>query len=96
MHFAHARNITVANTTIKNCSASHALILDALKDSTVSDVTFKDDVADPSLHPGDTRFANEAVHIDAATGNDAAPGAEPFDNTNSQNVTVTVARSTTS
>ena len=41
-YFAHAQNINIHNTTIKNVRGEHAFVIDGCKDVTVQNSTFQD------------------------------------------------------
>ena len=65
LHFSHSQNITIKNTTLKRCRGDHVVILDAVKNATLSKVTFLDDISDASHHSGNLRYVNEGIHIDS-------------------------------
>ena len=101
MFFWHGQNITIKNLTITQCVGDHFLELSAVKNSTVSGVTFKDFIrytgTDYDLSPQNgaekedglsgTAIRSEAIQLDFA-GKENSPLSYPFDNTGCQNITI--------
>lgn len=84
LYFGHASNITIKDTTIKNCYGEHLLELTAVKDSTVDNVTFDNFIGKYN----EENAYKEALQLDYTdeTTSEAFP---PFDKTACQNITIT-------
>ena len=84
LYFGHASNITIKDTTIKNCYGEHLLELTAVKDSTVDNVTFDNFIGKYN----EENAYKEALQLDY-TDEITSEAFPPFDKTACQNITIT-------
>ena len=82
-YFAHAQNINIHNTTIKNVRGEHAFVIDGCKDVTVQNSTFQDFYVPVDI---DDVLNMEAVHFDFASS--ITSESKPYDDTPSKNIKV--------
>lgn len=81
IYIGHARNVTISNTTIRNCRGSHALEFAGVTDSTVTGCTFY------GFLYGNDNYTSEAVQLDICR-SDWAPGYKS-DSTTCKNINIT-------
>lgn len=85
LYFGHATNITIENTTIKNCYGAHAIELAGVKDSSIRNCKIS------GFRYGSDNFTSEAIQLDICYQDEAngkwAPGFA-VDKTTCTNVTV--------
>ena len=96
----HGDNITISNTTLKNCCGDHFIELSGVANSRVENVTFQDFIkyvgTDYDFRLGDetvneTAVRSEALQLDYTTYGNSTP-ALPYDGTVCRNITVTGCR----
>lgn len=85
IYIGHSENISISNTTIKNCYGAHALEFAGVKNASINKCTFTGFRYDPS------RFTSEAVQLDICDKNSSdgswAPG-YTIDGTTCKNITI--------
>ena len=104
MYFCHGKNITIEDTTIKNCCGYHFIEVAAISDANIQNVKFENFVryanTDYSEVDGttDVKIANEENILGTSVSSEAlqidyaneetSAGAYPFDNTACKNIIV--------
>ncbi len=81
--FMHCKNITVKNLTMRNMYTTHMLTIEGVDTATVTNCTFKDQVA--------IKQKKEAIHIDCMHNDAIAPSSQgnvKYDETFTNNLTV--------
>lgn len=94
---AHAKNVTIKNTTLINCCGNHFIEYNGVSGGTVSGCTFRDFIPykglDYSKDEGSSvdgiTTLSEAMQVDYAGGEGTNGADKPADNTPSVNITVT-------
>ncbi len=100
-HFSHASNITITGATLKNCCGTHFIEFAGVKDSKITNCTFKDFIkksgvsyktSDPTASlktndAGEVSIVSEAVQLDFCE-QKTSSGSPPFDGTVSKNIEV--------
>ncbi len=85
IYIGHSENVTISNTTIKNCYGAHALEFAGVRNSSINKCTFTGFRYDPS------KFTSEAVQLDICDKNSSdgswAPG-YTADGTTCKNITI--------
>ena len=70
LHFEQCHDIVIQDATFQHSRTDHVILFDGVKDAQVLGCTLVDCIAATSIH-ADSRYVNEAIHIDSTLG-DAA------------------------